>query len=318
MSVQSNPEFMNPNYKDTQTKEENKVSQNTGEIKSTSTDSENVSVSDSHSEKNVNNLIDQDSDNLSVSDSHSESENNTSKVAGVDDLQKKVESNPEDNEENLSPEAKNFKALRDLKKKAERERDEALRRYRDIENEKMKKLNSRQEDSATFDEDLKFDPDDFAEGKHLNKVVNKIKRMEQQLNNYNQQSAMLKTESLLKSKYSDFDDVVTRENLEILAAREPEIAQGLNANPDLYSKAITAYTMIKNLKIYSHDKIKHDGNIKRTNKRIDENLSKPKAAASVAPQESDSPLSHANRFSEKITEEERNRIYKTLLERANG
>lgn len=304
MSVQSNPEFMNPNYKEEPQKQEKNVSEQ---------DSKNLNTTE---DKKIDN-----SDNLSKNDSNFSEQNiENDKPSNLDDhtaYAANQDQKKELTEEESAEEAKNWKAFRELKKKAEMERDEALRRYRELETERNKKFNKNTHEEFS-DEDLKFDPDDFAEGKHLNKVVNKIKKMEQQLNNYNQQSAMLKTEAKIKSKYNDFDDVVTRENLEILSAREPEIAQGLNANPDLYSKAITAYTMIKNLKIYSPDKIRHSKEQQIINKKIDENLNKPRVAASVAPQESDSPLSHANRFSEKMTEEERLRIYKQMQERANG
>lgn len=298
MSIQSNPEFMNPNYKEEPAKEEKNLSQE---------DSNNLNDTE---EKKID-----DSENLSEEDSDSSTETIERKDEHInlDDQTGYASSN---NEEELTPEAKNFKALRELKKKAEKERDEALRRYRELETERNRKNNTIEE--LSDEEILDIDNDEFAEGKHLNKVVKKIRKMEQQLNQYNQQSSMLKTEAKIKSKYSDFDDVVTRENLEILAAREPEIAQGLNANPDLYSKAITAYTMIKNLKIYSSDKIMHAKEQQRINKKINENLSKPRAAASAAPQESDSPLSHANRFSEKMTDEERQRIYREMVQRANG
>lgn len=201
----------------------------------------------------------------------------------------------------------NFRALRQAKERAERERDEALKILKQV--EQSKKLS---QETAQPDDEFDIGPDDIAEGKHLYKLKKTVKELQEQIKSYQHQSQESIIETKLKTQYNDFDKVVSRENVEALKAAYPEIAQSINASPDLYSKAVAAYTLIKKFGIYN------DVSYDAEKERAHANASKPKPLASVSPQQGDSPLSRANAFANGLTEELRRQLYKEMLESRKG
>lgn len=175
-----------------------------------------------------------------------------------------------------------FKELREKAKQLERERDEYMRKLQEAQEHK---------DS----EDLSIGDSDLAEGKHLKKLQAEVKRLRQESEANKQQSSLTQTEIRIKSQYTDFDKVVSPDNIAQLRESYPELAASINANGDLYSKAVSAYTMIKKLGI-------HQDPIYNSEKaRIAQNATKPKPSATIAPQKSDSPLQQANAFSQGLT-----------------
>ena len=163
------------------------------------------------------------------------------------------------------------------------------------------------------EEEVSIDADALVEGKHLSKVNKQIRSLQDQLKQYQQQNTLSSTELKLKSQYNDFDSVVTRDNLESLRLAYPEIAQSLNSNPDLYAKAVSAYTMIKKLGIGVEDSFIEE------KAAIQRNAAKPKPLASINPQQGDSPLSKANAFatSGKLTDELKAQMLKEMNEFRN-
>ena len=186
--------------------------------------------------------------------------------------------------------AKNFRALREKAERVERERNELAAQLREIEIVKQRSLSEKEDDVSVA-------PDDLVEGKHLNKYDKKIKEIESRL-----------VENQLRSQYSDFDKVVSPENIKMLSETNPAIAQTLRANTDLYSQAVTAYTLIKNLGIYQEDTYGSDRD------KVARNNAKPRPLASVSPQQGDSPLSKANAFADGLTDELKQSLYKEMLE----
>lgn len=180
----------------------------------------------------------------------------------------------------------NFTILREKAEQAERralQAEQLLQQYNSQPNQI----------SESDDEDLSFsiDEDSLVEGKHLTKVEKKIHRLENQLKQYQQQATLNTAEAKLKAQYPDFDHVVSSENLANLKAAYPEIAHTINSSSDLYSKAVSAYTMIKKLGISEPvDEYKADKEAAR------KNAAKPRPMASISPQQGDSPLTKANAF----------------------
>lgn len=206
---------------------------------------------------------------------------------------------PEKKEEN--PAAENFKRLREKSERAERERDEAVRI--------LKEMYAKQEKiSDSDDEDFKINDDDLVEGKHLSKFQKKIKKLEQQVHNYEQVSDQLRTETRLKSQYADFDKVVNQENIEVLREKYPELADSIANSSNLYNKAVSAYTLIKRLGIAVEDNYSQDRELAQ------KNSSKPRPLSSVAPQQGDSPLSRANAFANGLTDELKAQLRKEMEE----
>jgi hypothetical protein len=208
-----------------------------------------------------------------------------------------------------SPQAKNFAALREKAERAERERDEALRILREVES------SSRRNQPLPIEEDdsISIGPDDLAEGKHLSKVQQKIKKLEKQLKDYEQKATESMLETQLRVNYPDFNVVVSRENLELLRNEYPEIAATINSSQDHYSRAAAAYKLIKKLGInqtvsYDADKLK-----------VHQNAQKPRPLASVSPQRGDSPLSRANAFADgKLSDELAKQLFKEMNDARKG
>ncbi len=175
-----------------------------------------------------------------------------------------------------------------LREKAER----AERRAVELEAALLEASSKKQQQEP--DEDLGFsiDEDALAEGKHLNKVSKKIQKLESQLRQYEQQTAATAIENRLKSQYPDFDSIVSAENLSNLRVAYPELANSINSTADLYSKAVSAYTMIKKLGIASPQ----EDTFQQEKAIAQRNAAKPKSLASISPQQGDSPMSRANAF----------------------
>ena len=132
-----------------------------------------------------------------------------------------------------------------------------------------------------------------------------------QIQKYQQQTAETVVESKIKSQYADFDSVVTKENIELLKMTYPEIATTMLSTPDLYNKAVSAYTLIKRLGIQPEEQETPD------QRRIQANASRPRSVASVAPQSGDSPLARANAFANGLTDELKAQLYKEMIEAKN-
>lgn len=215
--------------------------------------------------------------------------------SGVLDTEEiKIVPSKEDNRTN------NMRALREQNEKIARERDEAFRRLQEYEAQlKPQTSPQRADNSSVESEDLQFQlgDDELAEGKHLSKMVKKIRQMESKLAQYEQQSSATSAELKLKAELPDFDKIVTADNIKTLSATYPDIAKSLGSNPDLYSAAKSAYTIIKNLGIYVEDTYQTQRDI------VQRNMAKPKALASVSPQQGTSPLSKANMFADGLTPE---------------
>jgi hypothetical protein len=202
-----------------------------------------------------------------------------------------------------------FRALRAKADRIERERDEAMRRLQEME---AARNFTQQTEQNNEDDDINIAPDDLAEGKHLSKVAKRIKKLETELNQYKQQSNQTNTETRLKAQYPDFDKVVSRDNIELLKAQYPEIAQTLHASTDLYSTAVSAYTLIKRLGIHQDDTFVAEKAI------AIKNSAKPRPLASVSPQQGDSPLSRANAFANGLTDELKEQLRKEMFSARNN
>lgn len=202
----------------------------------------------------------------------------------------------------------NLRILREKNERLEWEKNEAIRRLQEIEASKNPTA-ARQMDEP---DDLGLGETDFAEGKHLSKVSRKIKELEKKVQQYEQKTASQVTEARIKSQFPDFDNVVTNENISRLQQQYPEIANTLNSSTDLYSTAVSAYTMIKKLGIVPepvYNSLEKEKALK--------NLSKPRPLASLSPQQGDSPLSNANAFANGLTEDLKKQLQKEMFAARN-
>lgn len=199
----------------------------------------------------------------------------------------------------------NYRALRELKEKAERERDDLLNRFKQMEQLQKQQPSTPQ---TQPEQDYSVAPDDLVEGKHLSAVDKKVKQLEDQLKTYQQQSATQNIEVKLKAQYPDFDKVVSKENIEIFRTAYPELATAIGSSTDLYSQATSAYTLIKKFGIDKHQSTSQNVD------RVHQNLSKPVPTASLGTQQGESPLTKANAFAEGLTPDIKKQLYREMLE----
>lgn len=192
---------------------------------------------------------------------------------------------------------RNLRRMREQLQQAQRERDEALRYAQE--------MKAREEQ-----EDLEFNvaPDEILEGRHAAKLQKKFKRHEELMRQQQQQMQALIIESKLKASYPDFDHVVTKENIEVLSAQYPEIAQTIHSSPDLYNKAASAYTIIKNLNLANNTQSYYQ----KEKEIAHRNAAKPKPLAAIAPQQGNTPLSRVNDFGPDLTPDAKKAIYKEM------
>jgi len=187
----------------------------------------------------------------------------------------------------------NWRELENAKTKAERERDELL-----VLLKQQQWQQQPQQQQAAPKEDAEYvlpGDNDIVEGKHLTSVQKELRAVKSQLKQFQQQSASALAEARLKSKYPDFDQVVTPEAISALKTIDPDAAYALDATTDLYSKAILAYKTLKNNGIVPQEANEED------KMRIQKNSVKPRPLVSVSPQQGESPLSRANAFANGLT-----------------
>jgi hypothetical protein len=154
---------------------------------------------------------------------------------------------------------------------------------------------------------LQVNDDDLMEGKHLKLVDDEIQQLRQELQQQKHYNTTQIAQAQIRSKFPDFDKVVNEDNIEQLKYAYPELAATLNASSDLYSTAVSAYTMIKNLGIAP------ERNVYMADKaQAQKNAAKPKSVASVSPQQGDSPLSNASAFANGLTPELQKQMLKEM------
>ncbi len=205
---------------------------------------------------------------------------------------------------------KSFRELSAAKKKAERERDEYLRRIEELESRDHRQSAPTPKEQAEEDESFHLGDDDIAEGKHIAKVdkraQNKIRALEERLSKYEAKTAEERAEAALRTKYADFDKVVSHDNVAMLTEAYPELARTLHSTNDLYTKAVSAYTLIKKFGIYQESPF-------NTEKAVAlKNVTKPRPLASVSPQQGDSPLGRANAFANGLTDDLKAQLLKEM------
>lgn len=207
-----------------------------------------------------------------------------------------------------------FKQVREAKEKAERERDAILSQMLEM----QQRMQSQQQQQAPIQEepeeedDFDIDADALVEGKHVKKMNAKMKAMQKQLRQYQAQSEEVAVEARIRAQYPDFEKVVSPENVAILNERFPDIAQTLRNTPDIYNKAASAYTVIKNFGIHKDQKIEND------RARAVVNSQKPRPLASVNPTQGETPLSRANAFANGMTDDLKEQLRREMFNARKG
>ena len=127
-----------------------------------------------------------------------------------------------------------------------------------------------------------IEPDEFEsvdESEYLNagKTRKMIAREAERIAKANVESILAEREKSrfherLKSKFSDFDDVVNAESLALLDENEPELAEAISQVKDPYKQGLQCYKMLKNSDLL--DKLPNRRRSKETEKKLKENENK--------------------------------------------
>jgi transcriptional regulator of met regulon len=131
-------------------------------------------------------------------------------------------------------------------REARRQIDE-LRRKTEDQDRYIASLQNQQYAPQPDDEDDSLDKladDDIVTAKQARSLATKMARevAEETLRQRDASTA----EDRLKSKYPDYDSIVTRDNIELLKQQDPELAASLFAlSHDPYNQAVAAYKMLK-------------------------------------------------------------------------
>lgn len=193
-----------------------------------------------------------------------------------------------------------FRELRAKAERVERERDEYMRMVQQLQQPKQQ-----QEE----EEEIRLNPDELVEGKHLTAYEKKLRKIEQRLQQQAQQNAVMNAEAMIRIEMPDFDKIVTKEAVQALQYQYPDLAESIANNSNLHSKAKAAYQAITKLNLTQ--------NYSNEAATITKNISKPKPLASLSPAQGDSPLTHANAFANGLTKELKDKLYQEMLDAAS-
>ncbi|MGD8327777.1 MAG: hypothetical protein PVF65_12765 [Sphingomonadales bacterium] len=184
----------------------------------------------------------------------------------------------------------NWRQLRETKRQLEEE-NRLLRQRMEAETRTQPEQES---------DDFDLPDDELVEGRHVKQLMNKMQSLLQQ------QEAKAVPDRL-KSRFSDFDAVVTPENVERLKQEEPELLASIMASDDLYSKGAAAYKLIK--------RMSQEAEVSRDKAAAEINRSRPGSSHGAARQ---SALSDADRFANGLTPELRRQLQREMEEAARA
>jgi len=173
------------------------------------------------------------------------------------------------------------------------------------ENESLRATIQRQKSPPTKApemDDIGIDDDDIVEGKVVKKLYHRLQNLERTY-----QTDMLKTvPERLRNKFSDFDQVVSPENVEKLKHSEPELYASITSGSDLYGKGVSAYKTLKALGI-----VKNTTNYDAEKEQVRQNQTKPLSTQAIKGQ---GALSEANIFAKGLTPELKKQLQKEMSE----
>lgn len=182
---------------------------------------------------------------------------------------------------------KNFIRMRETKEQLERE------------NRELKQKMEQGQD------DLGIDDDDIVEGRTVKKLSKKLRELESAY----QKERMAAIPERLNNKFSDFDQVVTQENVKKLEQSEPELYASIISGNDLYAKGVSVYKTLKAMGIVENDTYKSQ------KEQVQANQSRPVSAQAIRGQ---GALSEANIFAKGLTPELKKQLQKEMTEAAKA
>lgn len=201
------------------------------------------------------------------------------------------ESNDSSDQRELSDKEINFQKMREAVKRLEEE------------NHNLKESQKSTKAPPPPIEEYKnlVDDDDLVEGKIVNQLDQKIKKLEETL----ERDRLSSIPDKLTNKYADFNQVVTEENMKKLQSSEPEMYQTILAGSDLYVKSVSAYKALKNFGIVE------DETMKSQKEQVLKNHSKPLSTQAIKGQ---GAMSSANLFANGLTPELKKQLQMEMVQ----
>jgi hypothetical protein len=211
----------------------------------------------------------------------------------------------EDKQE-LAFQQKNFKAMREESRRLQKERDLFEYQLEQMKLQEQERNKPAVQKDPEIDFDFDMDDDSLVEAKQLKKYAQSNKQMYQELQQMKQTTRQAQIEAQVRTKFPDWEKVVSTENIAKFASIEPELAESLRQTKDPYLQLVSAYKLIKNSSVYSEPIEVSSANDDR--RRIEQNNARPRPSASIAPSSSSKPLSAANDYA--IGRVDRNQLAK--------
>jgi hypothetical protein len=186
----------------------------------------------------------------------------------------------------------NFQNLRLAKQQLEKENRE-LKAWKESQTQKQ--------NIPDKEEDYGIDDDDLVEGKVVKQIYRDLNTLKRNYEN----DKLATIPDRLRGKFSDFDQVVTPENVELLKQSEPELYMSITAGQDLYAKGVSAYKTLKSMGIVKEDHYKSE------KEKVQQNHSKPMSIQAIRGQ---GALSDANAFANGLTPELKKQLQQEMYE----
>jgi len=225
----------------------------------------------------------------------------------VEEIQQQdvVAPNDESQTQNHSPEAEQ------REEKIRYSKDENLYRLREAKEQLEKEnreLRQMQQKESSSEEDFSIDDDDLVDGRTVKKLYTELKELKKFRTSY-ESERQSNIPDRLKTKFSDFDQVVTKENIEKLKQIEPEMYASITSGSDLYTKGVSAYKTLKAMGIVKED------HYKSQKEQVHQNHSKPVSTQAIRGQ---GALSEANMFARGLTPELKRQLQNEMSEAAKA
>jgi len=217
------------------------------------------------------------------------------------DKQQQTQDQISDKEHNFRALREQVRAIEEEKKRIAQERDEYKKAvFASINNNKSTAVDEQQDDYEEIAED------DWTTRKYTERLVERRAReiVNKELKAAEEKRRQEELPNLIKKNYSDFESVVTQENIDYLKRNKPHVIATLSSTSDPYSQAAAAYEYVK--------AFCPNQNVSDDVRRANENAQK---VGTLGNANAGSPLSQAKMFeSGKLTPELQKKLYREMIE----
>lgn len=208
-----------------------------------------------------------------------------------------VEEQKVQEEKEETPAQKSWRELRTQAEEGKRTKKQLDEAYRLLNMLEQNIKDQEQEKPREPEEEFNINalPDEeYADNKQLKRILKhqekRYQKLQKEIENNKKSSYQASVESRVRYEVPDFKDVVSAENVEKLKESRPHIFKSLSYNPDLYEQAMGAYEAIKEFGIYKSNKNT------REDYQLQNNLNKPRSAASIGPQKKKSAIDEIGKY----------------------